>query len=113
MEQRLLQQPADVAAADPIDHPAAVPHAFDQAGEPQLRQVLAGDGGAAPGCGALTARSNSWVATLSRRRGSRARFLPFRVCAPVSNQNVPSAQSAPMPVTCGLPSPLIVVSHQV
>jgi len=37
-------------------------------------------------------------------RGSRARFLPFRVCSPVSNQKASSTQSAPTPVKCGLPS---------
>ena len=41
MERRLLQQPADVAAADPIDHgrrPFGTPST--KADEPQLRQVL-------------------------------------------------------------------------
>src|ERR1700733_10269931 len=46
-----------------------------------------------------TTRSNSWAATLSVQRGSRARFLPFRVLAPVSNQNTPSTQRAPTAVT--------------
>jgi len=51
-----------------------------------------------------TTRSNSSVATLRVHRGSRARFLPFRVCSPVSNQKASSTQSAPTPVKCGLPS---------
>ena len=37
----------------------------------------------------------------------------MRVPAPVWNQNVPSSQVAPTPVTWGLPSGLIVVSQQV
>ena len=60
-----------------------------------------------------TTRSKSWVATLRTQRGSRARFLPLRVRSPVSNQNEPSAQRAPIPVTCGLPSALIVVNQHV
>ena len=60
-----------------------------------------------------TARSNSRADTLSVQRGSRARFRPLRVSRPVSNHQKPSAHSAPMPVTCGLPSGLIVASQQV
>lgn len=51
------------------------------------------------------------MATLNAQRGSRARFLPFRVRAPVSNQNAPSSHRAPIPVTWGLPSGLIVVNQ--
>lgn len=48
LEQRLFQQPADVAAADSVDHSASVPLTLHQTREPQLRQVLAGHRGAAP-----------------------------------------------------------------
>src|SRR4029077_3148504 len=57
--------------------------------------------------------SNSLVATLKAQRGSRARFFAFRVWSPDSNQKVPSANSAPMPVTWGLPFGLIVVNQTV
>src|SRR5439155_25651288 len=50
-----------------------------------------------------TTRSKSWTAMLKVHRGSRARFLAFRVRSPVSNQNAASTHSAPTPVTCGLP----------
>ena len=52
------------------------------------------------------------VATLSAQRGSRPRFLALRFRSPDSNQKAPSTNDAPMPVTCGLPSGLIVVSQQ-
>ena len=58
-------------------------------------------------------RSNSRVATLSVQRGSRARFFPLRVASPVWNQKAPSVQRPPMPVTCGLPSRLIVANQHV
>ena len=66
-------------------------------------------------CSALpsTTRSNACVARLNVQRGSLARFLPFRVCSPVSNQNVPSTHNAPTPVTWGLPSGLRVANQQV
>jgi hypothetical protein len=38
---------------------------------------------------------------------------PFRVPAPVWNQNVPSSHRAPTAVTCGLPSSLTVDSQVV
>ena len=37
----------------------------------------------------------------------------MRLAWPVSNQKQPSAHSAPIPVTCGLPSALIVASQLV
>src|SRR4051812_43209436 len=43
----------------------------------------------------------------------RATLRPFRVPAPVWNQNAPSTQSAPTAVTCGLPSSFTVHSHVV
>src|SRR6516164_1218823 len=46
-------------------------------------------------------------------RGSRATLRPFRVPAPVWNQNVPSRHRAPTAVTCGLPSWLTVASQVV
>jgi len=60
-----------------------------------------------------TTRSNASVARLMAQRGSRARFRPLRLPWPVSNQKQPSAHSAPTPLTCGLPSALIVDSQQV
>ena len=42
---------------------------------------------------------------------TRATLRAFRVPVPVWNQNAPSSQIAPTAVTCGLPSPLRVVSH--
>ena len=62
-----------------------------------------------------TTRSNSSVDTLSVHRGSRLRFLPFRVSPPVSNQNLPWTHKAPMPVTGGggLPSLLMVANQYV
>ena len=60
-----------------------------------------------------TTRSNSSVATARQQRGSRATLRPLRVPSPVSNQNAPSAHSAPTPVTCGLPSAFRVVSQHV
>ena len=60
-----------------------------------------------------TTSSKSWAARLSAQRGSRARLRAFRVRSPVSNQKAPSAQRAPMPVTWGLASGLIVVSQHV
>jgi hypothetical protein len=47
LEQRLDQQGAYVRAAQPVDHPLTVAVALDEAGETQLRQVLAGHGRAA------------------------------------------------------------------
>jgi hypothetical protein len=58
-------------------------------------------------------KSKSWSAMLNVQRGSRSRFLPLRVLASVSNQNAPSTHSAPIPVTCGLPSLLIVANQHV
>ena len=60
-----------------------------------------------------TTRSNSRAAMLSVQRGSRARFLPLRVLAPVSNHQPPSDHSVPTAVTCGLPSRLMVASQHV
>src|SRR3954452_6879914 len=51
--------------------------------------------------------------TAIEHRGSRATLRPFRVPAPVWNQNVPSSHSAPTAVTCGLPSSLTVDSQVV
>ena len=48
-----------------------------------------------------------------RAAGIASEVPPLRVCSPVSNQNAPSSQMAPMPVTCGLPSGLIVANQQV
>ena len=42
-----------------------------------------------------------------------ATLRPFRVVAPVWNQNVPSTHSAPTGVTCGLPSSFTVDSQVV
>ena len=55
---------------------------------------------------------------LAGRDAQRAARVTGQVLAlagvlPVSNQQEPSAHSAPMPVTCGLPSGLIVASQQV
>ena len=57
--------------------------------------------------------SASRIDTATEQRGSRAMLRPFRVPAPVWNQNVPSSQRAPTAVTCGLPSSLTVHSHVV
>src|SRR5262249_10981074 len=57
--------------------------------------------------------SASWIDTAIEHRGARATLRPFRVPAPVWNQNVPSTQRAPTAVTCGLPSSLTVDSHVV
>src|SRR5258707_8373894 len=51
--------------------------------------------------------------TAIEHRGSRATLRPFRVPAPVWNQNVPSSHRAPTAVTCGLPSSLMVDSQVV
>src|SRR5664280_1051911 len=48
VEERLGQHCADVAAAQSVDDPPALSRAFDQPGETQLRQMLAGHRGAAP-----------------------------------------------------------------
>src|SRR5262249_53661326 len=57
--------------------------------------------------------SASRIDTAIEHRGSRATLRPFRVPAPVWNQNVPSSQTAPTAVTCGLPSSLTRDSHVV
>src|SRR5205085_9232761 len=57
--------------------------------------------------------SASRTDTAIEHRGSRATLRPFRVPAPVWNQNVPSTQRAPTAVTCGLPSALTVDSQVV
>ncbi len=41
---------------------------------------------------------------LSGGGGPRARLRPLRLRSPVTNQNVPATHSAPIPLTCGLPS---------
>src|SRR3954454_17757103 len=51
--------------------------------------------------------------TAIEHRGSRVTLRPFRVDAPVWNQNVPSTQRAPTAVTWGLPSRLTVANHVV
>src|ERR1700730_4646673 len=95
----------------------ALPVSSTRAGHPSAAQRAAMaatvDGSVIWLAAPSTTRSKSWVATLSAQRGSRARFFAFRVCPPVSNQKVPSTQRAPMPVTWGLPSGLIVVNQQV
>ena len=58
-------------------------------------------------------RSASRIDTAIEQRGSRATLRPLRVRVPVWNQKVPSSQTAPTAVTCGLPSSLTVVSHVV
>src|SRR5215471_6422000 len=96
---------------------SASPVSSARAGQPSAAQRAARPatvaGSLARVASPATTRSNSRAATLSVHRGSRARFLPLRVPLPVSNQKQPSAQSAPTPVTCGLPSGLIVASQQV
>src|SRR3984957_17381105 len=57
--------------------------------------------------------SASRTDTAIEHRGSRATLRPFRVPAPVWNQNVPSSHRAPTAVTCGLPSSLTVASQVV
>src|SRR5690349_23904500 len=57
--------------------------------------------------------SASRIDTAIEHRGSRATLRPFRVPAPVWNQNVPSSHRAPTAVTCGLPSWLRVDSQVV
>src|SRR5580658_2291489 len=57
--------------------------------------------------------SASRIDTATEHRGSRVTLRPFRVPAPVWNQNVPSSHSAPTAVTCGLPSSLTVDSQVV
>jgi len=57
--------------------------------------------------------SASRTDTATEHRGSRATLRPFRVPAPVWNQNVPSSHRAPTAVTCGLPSSLTVASQVV
>jgi len=58
-----------------------------------------------------TTTSASRIDTAIEHRGSRATLRPFRVPAPVWNQNVPSSHRAPTAVTCGLPSSLTVASQ--
>lgn len=62
LKQRLLEQPADVAAADPVKHPAAVALALYQPREPQLGQVLTRDGRAAAGGPGQSGHVNAAVA---------------------------------------------------
>src|ERR1035438_7809367 len=57
--------------------------------------------------------SASRTDTAIEHRVSRATLRPFRVPAPVWNQNVPSSHRAPTAVTCGLPSWLMVDSQVV
>ena len=57
--------------------------------------------------------SASRIDTATEHRGSRATLRPFRVPAPVWNQNVPFSHRAPTAVTCGLPSSLTVDSQVV
>src|SRR6516164_905135 len=57
--------------------------------------------------------SASRIDTVIEHRGSRATLRPFRVPAPVWNQNAPSSHRAPTGVTCGLPSSLTVDSQVV
>jgi hypothetical protein len=51
VEEGFGEHGADVAAAQAVDDTLAVSLPFDEAGEAQFRQVLAGDGGAAFGDG--------------------------------------------------------------
>ena len=51
VEEGFGEQGADVAAAEAVHDTLPVSLAFDEAGETQFRQVLAGDGGAAFGDG--------------------------------------------------------------
>src|SRR6202021_2633900 len=51
--------------------------------------------------------------TATEHRGSRATLRPFRVPAPVWNQNALLSHRAPTAVTCGLPSSLTVDSQVV
>ena len=60
-----------------------------------------------------TTTSASRTDTAIEHRGSRATLRPFRVLAPVWNQNVPASHRAPTAVTCGLPSWLMVDSQVV
>src|ERR1700743_2229678 len=60
-----------------------------------------------------TTTSASRIDTATEQRGSRVTLRPFRVPAPVWNQNVPSSHMAPTGVTWGLPSSLTVVSQVV
>src|SRR5882757_7986823 len=57
--------------------------------------------------------SASRIDTAIEHRGSRVTLRPFRVPAPVWNQNVLSSHRAPTAVTCGLPSSLTVDSQVV
>ena len=96
---------------------SARPESSTRAGQPSAAQraaIAATVGGSVTLCASpSTTRSNSRVATLNVQRASRARFFALRVPSPVSNQNAPSTQRAPIPVTCGLPSRLIVANQQV
>src|SRR6202050_1054958 len=57
--------------------------------------------------------SASRIDTATEHRGSRMTLRPFRVRAPVWNQNVPPSHRAPTAVTCGLPSSLTMDSQVV
>src|SRR3954454_6273560 len=92
------------------------PLSSGSAGQPWSAQAFAS---LATASGSVTCTASPSITTSASRtemaieqRGSRATLRPLRV-APVWNQNVPSTQSAPTAVTCGLPSSLSVVSHVV
>src|SRR3954454_17038806 len=105
--------PADGALKSAV---RAVPLSSTRAGQPSAahREAIAATvaGSVTLLASPSTTRSNSWVATLRVQRGSRAMLRAFRVRFPVSNQNFPLTQRAPIPVTCGLPSLLIVANQQ-
>src|SRR6478752_8215138 len=106
--------PADGALNSAV---SARPVSSTWAGQPSAAQsaaMAATVGGSVTGRALpSTTRSNSSVATLSAQRGSRSRFLALRFRSPDWNQKEPSTNDAPTPVTCGLPSGLIVVSQHV
>jgi hypothetical protein len=93
------------------------PLSSGSAGQPRSAHAFA-IRASAPGSVTRTASpsittSASRIDTATEHRGSRTTLRPFRVPAPVWNQNVPSSHKAPTAVTCGLPSSLTVDSHVV
>src|SRR5580692_4312119 len=94
-----------------------VPLASGSAGQPlsdhafALRSSAAGS--VTRAASPSTTTSASRADTAIEQRGSRVTLRPFRVPAPVWNQNAPSSHRAPTAVTCGLPSSLTVDSQVV
>src|SRR5579863_10504105 len=91
------------------------PVSSSSAGHPWSAQALArrvsAAGSVSRAASPSATTSASRIDTAIEQRGSRATLRLFFVPVPVWNQKLPSNQSAPTAVTCGLPSAFTVESH--